>query len=250
MHFVCRTFFSFFFFFSLFHCPGKVCACFVCVCVCVCPLHTSLLENQTLKKYIVKSHLLALPPVCLTPTPTYPSRIFEQINLFLPLVIKTIFRIVYLVLWTLFCSLDSIVWSLSSLAPAVFPRSRESVNSGPELGFADMTLAVADASLASDSSSYIVFWQGLCERTFKRLYQYMLNAGLAKVVSLPLQEIHPECGPCKTKKGKGSLSLFPLGCADGFHFSLPSSGLSLFPRSALQWVIAHVFNSFIPQCLT
>ncbi|KAL6046471.1 hypothetical protein STEG23_021432, partial [Scotinomys teguina] len=42
---------------------------------------------------------------------------------------------------------------------------------------------------------------GLCERTFKRLYQYMLNAGLAKVVSLPLQEIHPECGPCKTKKG-------------------------------------------------
>nr|XP_044987786.1 general transcription factor 3C polypeptide 1 [Jaculus jaculus] len=42
---------------------------------------------------------------------------------------------------------------------------------------------------------------GLCERTFKRLYQYMLNAGLAKVVSLPLHEIHPECGPCKTKKG-------------------------------------------------
>ncbi|KAF6124687.1 general transcription factor IIIC subunit 1 [Phyllostomus discolor] len=42
---------------------------------------------------------------------------------------------------------------------------------------------------------------GLCERTFKRLYQYMLNAGLAKVVSLPLQEIQPECGPCKTKKG-------------------------------------------------
>ncbi|XP_008564836.1 PREDICTED: general transcription factor 3C polypeptide 1 [Galeopterus variegatus] len=42
---------------------------------------------------------------------------------------------------------------------------------------------------------------GLCERTFKRLYQYMLNAGLAKVVSIPLQDIHPECGPCKTKKG-------------------------------------------------
>uniref|UniRef100_A0A2I3H479 Ral transcription factor IIIC subunit 1 n=1 Tax=Nomascus leucogenys TaxID=61853 RepID=A0A2I3H479_NOMLE len=39
------------------------------------------------------------------------------------------------------------------------------------------------------------------ELTFKRLYQYMLNAGLAKVVSLRLQEIHPECGPCKTKKG-------------------------------------------------
>ncbi|XP_004615986.1 general transcription factor 3C polypeptide 1 [Sorex araneus] len=42
---------------------------------------------------------------------------------------------------------------------------------------------------------------GLCERTFKRLYQYMLNAGLAKVISLPLHEVHPECGPCKTKKG-------------------------------------------------
>ncbi|XP_006896693.1 PREDICTED: general transcription factor 3C polypeptide 1 [Elephantulus edwardii] len=42
---------------------------------------------------------------------------------------------------------------------------------------------------------------GLCERTFKRLYQYMLSAGLAKVVSRPLQEIHPERGPCKTKKG-------------------------------------------------
>ncbi|XP_004623195.2 general transcription factor 3C polypeptide 1 [Octodon degus] len=42
---------------------------------------------------------------------------------------------------------------------------------------------------------------GLCERTFKRLYQYMLNAGLAKVITLRLQEIHPECGPCKTKKG-------------------------------------------------
>ncbi|KAB0394536.1 hypothetical protein E2I00_004116 [Balaenoptera physalus] len=44
---------------------------------------------------------------------------------------------------------------------------------------------------------------GLCERTFKRLYQYMLNAGLAKVVPLPLQEIHPERGPCKTKKVDG-----------------------------------------------
>ncbi|KAM9096261.1 general transcription factor 3C polypeptide 1 isoform X3 [Sarcophilus harrisii] len=29
----------------------------------------------------------------------------------------------------------------------------------------------------------------------------MLNAGLAKVVSVPLQEIHPNSGPCKTKKG-------------------------------------------------
>lgn len=214
------------------------------LCVCVSIAHFLVRKPNTEKVYSEKPPSSSAPtPVCLTPTPTYPSRIFEQINLFLPLVIKTIFRIVYLVLWTLFCSLHSIAWSLSSLAAAVFPRSRESVNSGPELVFADMTLAVADASLASDSSSYIVFWQGLCERTFKRLYQYMLNAGLAKVVSLPLQEIHPECGPCKTKKGKGSLSLFPLGCADGFHFSLPSSGLSLFPRSALQWVIAHLFDS-------
>ncbi|NXP02296.1 TF3C1 factor, partial [Thinocorus orbignyianus] len=42
---------------------------------------------------------------------------------------------------------------------------------------------------------------GLCERTFKRLYQYMMNAGLAKVVSIPLQDIHPNGGPYKTKKG-------------------------------------------------
>ncbi|NXN20580.1 TF3C1 factor, partial [Nycticryphes semicollaris] len=42
---------------------------------------------------------------------------------------------------------------------------------------------------------------GLCERTFKRLYQYMMNAGLAKVVSIPLQDIHPNGGPYKTRKG-------------------------------------------------
>ncbi|NXA41538.1 TF3C1 factor, partial [Eudromia elegans] len=42
---------------------------------------------------------------------------------------------------------------------------------------------------------------GLCERTFKRLYQYMMNAGLAKVISIPLQDIHPDGGPHKTKKG-------------------------------------------------
>ncbi|XP_068003315.1 general transcription factor 3C polypeptide 1 isoform X2 [Melanerpes formicivorus] len=42
---------------------------------------------------------------------------------------------------------------------------------------------------------------GLCERTFKRLYQYMMNAGLAKVVSVPLQDIQPGGGPYKTKKG-------------------------------------------------
>jgi len=43
--------------------------------------------------------------------------------------------------------------------------------------------------------------QGLCERTFKRLYQYMINAGLAKVISVPLQDVHPSGGPYKTKKG-------------------------------------------------
>lgn len=43
--------------------------------------------------------------------------------------------------------------------------------------------------------------QGLCERTFKRLYQYMMNAGLAKVVSVPLQDMNPNGGPYKTKKG-------------------------------------------------
>uniref|UniRef100_A0A8C3ISL5 Ral transcription factor IIIC subunit 1 n=1 Tax=Chrysemys picta bellii TaxID=8478 RepID=A0A8C3ISL5_CHRPI len=42
---------------------------------------------------------------------------------------------------------------------------------------------------------------GLCERTFKRLYQYMMNAGLAKVLSTPLQDLHPDGGPYKTKKG-------------------------------------------------
>uniref|UniRef100_A0A8D0HWB2 Ral transcription factor IIIC subunit 1 n=1 Tax=Sphenodon punctatus TaxID=8508 RepID=A0A8D0HWB2_SPHPU len=41
----------------------------------------------------------------------------------------------------------------------------------------------------------------LCERTFKRSYQYMVNAGLAKVISTPLQDIHPDGGPYKTKKG-------------------------------------------------
>lgn len=45
--------------------------------------------------------------------------------------------------------------------------------------------------------------QGLCEKTFKRLYQYMLNAGLGKIVSVPLQNMRPEGGPFKTKRGKG-----------------------------------------------
>lgn len=55
--------------------------------------------------------------------------------------------------------------------------------------------------------------QGLCERTFKRLYQYMMNAGLAKVVSVPLQDINPSGGPCKTKKGLG-FALFFCDCID------------------------------------
>ncbi|XP_066545864.1 general transcription factor 3C polypeptide 1 isoform X2 [Amia ocellicauda] len=42
---------------------------------------------------------------------------------------------------------------------------------------------------------------GLSERTFKRMYQYMIAAGLAQVVSVPLQELNPEGGPHKTKKG-------------------------------------------------
>ncbi|XP_078274289.1 general transcription factor IIIC subunit 1 [Rhinoraja longicauda] len=42
---------------------------------------------------------------------------------------------------------------------------------------------------------------GLCERTFKKLYQYMVTAGIAKVISIPLKELHPEGGPCMTKKG-------------------------------------------------
>lgn len=52
--------------------------------------------------------------------------------------------------------------------------------------------------------------QGLCEKTFKRLYQYMMNAGLAKVVSVPLQDINPNGGPYKTKKGdwNSSFALF------------------------------------------
>lgn len=87
--------------------------------------------------------------------------------------------------------------------------------------------------------------QGLCERTFKRLYQYMLNAGLAKVVPLPLKEIHPERGPCKTKKGKGRLSR-SLGCLAGFHFSPLSTSLSsyhILPCSGM--TSRYLFNSLL-----
>lgn len=42
---------------------------------------------------------------------------------------------------------------------------------------------------------------GLNERTFKRLYQYMIAAGIGKVLSVPLEHVNPDGGPCKTKKG-------------------------------------------------
>ncbi|XP_067912561.1 general transcription factor 3C polypeptide 1 isoform X2 [Heterodontus francisci] len=42
---------------------------------------------------------------------------------------------------------------------------------------------------------------GLCERTFKKLYQYMVASGVAKVIAIPLKDLNPEGGPCVTKKG-------------------------------------------------
>uniref|UniRef100_UPI00398EFA82 general transcription factor 3C polypeptide 1 isoform X2 n=1 Tax=Pristiophorus japonicus TaxID=55135 RepID=UPI00398EFA82 len=42
---------------------------------------------------------------------------------------------------------------------------------------------------------------GLCERTFKKLYQYMVAGGIAKVITIPLKDLNPEGGPCVTKKG-------------------------------------------------
>ncbi|KAJ1098406.1 hypothetical protein NDU88_003517 [Pleurodeles waltl] len=42
---------------------------------------------------------------------------------------------------------------------------------------------------------------GLNERTFKRLYQYMVAAGIGKILSVPLERLNPDGGPCKTKKG-------------------------------------------------
>ncbi|KAJ8246125.1 hypothetical protein GJAV_G00263900 [Gymnothorax javanicus] len=43
---------------------------------------------------------------------------------------------------------------------------------------------------------------GLSERTFKRVYQYMIAAKLIKLECVPLEELNPDAGPCKTKKGK------------------------------------------------
>lgn len=117
-----------------------------------------------------------------------------------------------------------------------------------------MTSVGTDALLASDSSSQLVFRQGLCERTFKRLYQYMLNAGLAKVVSVPLQEIHPECGPCKTKKGKSSPASVPLAAQTAFsppyqapaffcHFVRPRGGMTSHICSSLHCSVADLGSS-------
>uniref|UniRef100_A0AAR2KJI1 B-block binding subunit of TFIIIC domain-containing protein n=1 Tax=Pygocentrus nattereri TaxID=42514 RepID=A0AAR2KJI1_PYGNA len=39
------------------------------------------------------------------------------------------------------------------------------------------------------------------EHTFKRVYQYMQAAKMVSVLTIPLQELNPEAGPCKTKRG-------------------------------------------------
>ncbi|KAL6482508.1 hypothetical protein MHYP_G00105880 [Metynnis hypsauchen] len=39
------------------------------------------------------------------------------------------------------------------------------------------------------------------EHTFKRVYQYMQAAKVVSVLTIPLQELNPEAGPCKTKRG-------------------------------------------------
>ncbi|XP_053333038.1 general transcription factor 3C polypeptide 1-like isoform X1 [Clarias gariepinus] len=41
----------------------------------------------------------------------------------------------------------------------------------------------------------------ICERTFKKMFQYMQAAKMVSIVTLPLQELNPEAGPCKTKRG-------------------------------------------------
>ncbi|XP_036395311.1 general transcription factor 3C polypeptide 1-like isoform X1 [Megalops cyprinoides] len=39
------------------------------------------------------------------------------------------------------------------------------------------------------------------ERTFKRVYQYMMAAKLVQIMCVPLKELNPDGGPCKTKRG-------------------------------------------------
>lgn len=57
----------------------------------------------------------------------------------------------------------------------------------------------------------------------------MMNAGLAKVVSVPLQDINPNGGPYKTKKGDWSsgFALFLCGYIDAI---LSMSFISLIKR--------------------
>nr|XP_033818904.1 general transcription factor 3C polypeptide 1 isoform X2 [Geotrypetes seraphini] len=40
------------------------------------------------------------------------------------------------------------------------------------------------------------------ERTFKRVYHSLTASGTAKLLIMPLQDVHPDGGPCKTKKVK------------------------------------------------
>ncbi|XP_030636150.1 general transcription factor 3C polypeptide 1 [Chanos chanos] len=39
------------------------------------------------------------------------------------------------------------------------------------------------------------------EGTFRRVHQYMQAAKMVQIVTIPLQELNPDAGPCKTKKG-------------------------------------------------
>lgn len=57
----------------------------------------------------------------------------------------------------------------------------------------------------------------------------MMNAGLAKVVSVPLQDINPNGGPYKTKKGDWS-SGFALFLCGYIGAILSMSFISLFKR--------------------
>ncbi|KAI5091211.1 general transcription factor 3C polypeptide 1 isoform X2 [Silurus meridionalis] len=45
----------------------------------------------------------------------------------------------------------------------------------------------------------------ICDRTFKKMYQYMQAAKMVSVISLPLQDLNPDAGPFKTKKGTNVL---------------------------------------------
>lgn len=51
--------------------------------------------------------------------------------------------------------------------------------------------------------------QCVSERTFKRVYQYMMAAKLAQSVCVPLQTLNPDATQCKTKKGTGQICSAP-----------------------------------------